>query len=256
MVSINGKATLYEKWSEMQKRLHPLSLVLFRGTGIISDLIVDLEVDENSKKKALHFGSWSHAGCLVNTDVMDIKNGKPNTWYVYEMTMTGPLAGDNTPNVETGNYKFGTQIRELSLVLKTYPGNICIVDLTDNPTICKTNETESEYQNRMAEIKQKATYFKTRHNNTWYQLNILQLLASVFPYLRWIRSFCPISKYWAMCRYVISQISTDNVLAMWLLFFIKHWVFLDQTWKLPTFYRKILSRMQIIKLNLMFFNYL
>lgn len=205
IIPIDGQETLEEKWSELQKHLQPLSLILFRGTGIIGDVIIDLEMDEDSKKKALKFGNWSHSGLLINSDVMDIKNGKPNTWYVYEMTMSGKLAGDRTPNIETGKSKFGTQIRELSSVVQSYPGKICIVHLKNNPTVQRTNETDIEYSNRMIALKKKATAFKRKQSRTWYQLNILQLLASVFPDLRWIRYFCPISRYWAMCSDIVAS---------------------------------------------------
>lgn len=54
----DGTETIEMKWSELQNQLEPLSLILFRGQGIVSDTIVDLELDEDSKKLALKFGSW------------------------------------------------------------------------------------------------------------------------------------------------------------------------------------------------------
>lgn len=121
------------------------------------------------------------------------------------MTMTGKIAGDITPDIESGKCRFGTQIRELSSVLKTYPGKICVLKLKDNPFGQRSDEDDSTYKKRISDLRTKATLFKTTNRCTWYQLNILQMLASVLPNIRWIRYFCPISKYWAMC----SQIATE-----------------------------------------------
>jgi hypothetical protein len=113
--------------------------------------------------------------------------------------MSGPLAGDPVPDIETGKFKFGTQVRDLKSLLATYDGEIYVVPLINNPTAKTIYDTITSYALRIEVIKSILTTFFQKNESTWYQMNIFRLLASVFPFLRKFRSLFPFSKYWVMC---------------------------------------------------------
>lgn len=173
--------------------LEPLSLVLFRGDGFVSEIIMDAESFYTDKEL------YSHCGILVNTQVLEIKNGIEGEWYVYELTCSGKIANDPTPNIETGSPRFGTQIRPLKSLLTSYPGSIAVLSLKSNPTSRAISEEDEEYRKRLLSLRFKASRFKALHDGTHYQLNLLRLLSSLVPCIRNLRLLMPFSQYWMMC---------------------------------------------------------
>lgn len=129
--------------------------------------------------------------------------------------MTVPR-GDPTPDIESGRGRFGTQVRDLRSVLRTYKGTVAILKLKENPFSKGAFETDSEYQKRMSDLRKKCTQFKNDHRSTWYQLNFIRflfsisiirfrLLSSALPFLRFVRVFFPFSKYWKMCSDIVAS---------------------------------------------------
>lgn len=195
------------KFEDIEEQLEPLSVVLFRGQGFFSNLIVNVEKLSN----AVSPYRFSHCGILVTKDLFPlVKNLQPKTFYVYEMTCSGKIASDETPDIETGKPKFGVQLRDFKSVLQSYPGSIAVLKLKNNPLKVQEGETDDEYQQKVLNIIAKSQAFKDKNSGLIYQLNPIRLLASAIPYLRFLRAFFPFSKFWQMC----SQTSIEYLKAV------------------------------------------
>lgn len=195
----------FERFDSVKNDMKPLDLLLFAGDEFVSKMIAQVEslvVDERVTKYEI----WTHVGVLINTQVCHIKNGIQGEWYVYEITMSGKLAGDETPDVETGNFRFGTQVRRLRDVLHTYKGEIAYCSLNNNPVLKKEDEDDSSYLNRIHVLRERITDFKKKYYNVHYQYEILRLFATAFTSLRFFRKFLPISRNWIMCSALITEL--------------------------------------------------
>jgi hypothetical protein len=203
----NGSDTILKTFYGALKSndLQPLSVVLFQGTDFISGTILGLESMVKDKSHLLRYGVWSHCGILITPDLM------PNTpamkdiqFAVMEMTCSGKMAGDPTPDLQTKKGRFGLQLRDFSSVMQTYKGKIAICKLADNPFYKRQDETDNEYFERKRELTSSIENFYNIHRNTRYQLNFLRLLASVIPSLRFLRRFFRVGANWKMCSDIVA----------------------------------------------------
>ena len=164
------------KFSNIKNEIRPLDIILFRGGELVSDAISFIEDVFVGK------GDWTHVGLVITTDIVPIKNGKPNQLYVWESTMSGDM-GDGTNNVETGDGFFGVQIRDLEKVVDTYDNSadtkIAWCRLINNPLLQKETESDEDYKNRIDNLKEKLFEFYEKHNNTRYDYNCLNLLSAI-----------------------------------------------------------------------------
>mgnify|MGYP003977925385 CR=1 FL=1 len=68
-----------DNFSKDFNKIQPLDVLLFRNTGFISHSVRALQ--------KIKFGDggqdWSHVGIVINTDIMDIKNGNPGELYIW-----------------------------------------------------------------------------------------------------------------------------------------------------------------------------
>ena len=94
--------------SALLARARPLDLISFVGKlASGADKSADAgHTDANQQ--------WSHVGVVVNTDLVDITNGRDGVLYLLEAIPR--TAVDEPCNVETGTHVDGVQVRELSLV--------------------------------------------------------------------------------------------------------------------------------------------
>lgn len=193
-----------KRLSDAKDDLEPLSVLLFRGTGLISEIILDVERVVDSSPALDEFGTYSHAGVLVNSVVFSqVPRLLPGQWAVYEITCSGKIAGDETPDLFTGKPRFGTQVRDLESVLGTYPGEVFVLSLRNNPVRFLNTDTPSSYENRLANIRSACDKYFLDNLTTLYQLNLIRLLSSAFPCLRPLRNVFPLSKYWKMCSQLV-----------------------------------------------------
>jgi hypothetical protein len=196
-----GDEILKKSFHEIKDELEPLSILLFRGSDLYSKMIRDVEsIELNNEKIIEEYGLFSHCGCLINKKLFpNVKNMQEGKWYVYEMTLTSPIFGDTTPDIESGSGKFGLQIRDFESVLNTYPGRIVIIKLRNNPILQRENESNKEFEDRLNKLYLKSQKFHDLNKNLLYQMDPLRLIASVFSKFRFIRKLLPFSKYWKMC---------------------------------------------------------
>lgn len=130
--------------------LKPLSVLLFSGDEWVSDtikLVTDIEDTKHGETKK--YSTWSHCGCIINQDILPLgKNMVADELYTYELTCSGYIANDTTPDVQTGKPKFGVQIRNLQSVLHTYKGDVAVLNLLHNPMDRTSTETQEAYLER------------------------------------------------------------------------------------------------------------
>lgn len=113
--------------------LRPLNLLLFSGDGFVSRTIklVTENVDGIDSDK---YSLWSHVGVIISKEYLpNVRGLVEGQLYCWEITYTGELSGDFTPDVESGSTKFGVQIRNLHDVIKTYHGKVGVLELVKNP---------------------------------------------------------------------------------------------------------------------------
>lgn len=163
-------------FSEVENLLKPLDPLWFRGKDGVSSFIRLLE------KVIVGNGTFSHCGVVVTRDLMPwLKVLKPGVKYVWESTMSIPLAGftDGVIDVETGKGKFGVQIRPLHEVIKEYTDQedeayVAWAPLKDSPW----TESRKKYIQKTIRKLHKQIGTKT------YELNLIELVASLFPCIR------------------------------------------------------------------------
>lgn len=184
----------------MSLNIDPFDLVLFCGDSFMSRAIIRAEGLGYTGPGPIP--NYSHVGILVNGECINCPNLRKDQWAVYETTITGRIASDLTPDLETGSYKFGTHIRDLKDVVRTYQGTVSILKLIDNPWLKKDDETEEECEKRRFYLKKRATMFKIDNEQTTYQLNIIRLLSTSVMFFRALRFLFPWSANWKMCSQI------------------------------------------------------
>lgn len=179
---------------EFCKKARPLDLLVFRGSEGVSNLIRKLQ------KKETGSGLISHVEVVMTPEwcskVQKIKKHfeafpdhdgfKPHPKYLlsWGSELSGKL-NDGVYDGETGGVTFGVQFRDLKELVKTYasrPGaNVGLCRLKVNPTEGELDETSS------AALKEKLSQAYDKYHDKTYQINILDLLASLYPDLREVR---------------------------------------------------------------------
>ena len=165
---------------EVKDQMQPFDLLLFRGKGKPSEFIQWIQAS------VLGNGIFSHCGIVVTKELMPwLKYLKPKTLYVWESTMSIPIGDftDDVPNVETGKGKFGVQIRPLHEVIKAY------TDVEEESYVAWSPLIASPWEIMDRKILQKIIkILHKRIGAKTYELNLLELLASIFPCFRFLRN--------------------------------------------------------------------
>lgn len=170
---------------EFLKNVRPLDLIVFKGGEGVSEVIMDLE------KKVVGNGDVSHVEVAITKRwCSKIKTHTPtpdDELLSWGSTLSGKL-NDGVNDLESGGVKFGIQIRNLEHLVKSYiydtGANVGVCRLINNPIEKKEGEKEEEYAKRMEELKQKIDEAYEKFNGNHYDVNMLNLVAALFPALR------------------------------------------------------------------------
>lgn len=190
-------------YDEIKSKMKPFDIIGFRGGDIISGMISKLE------SYKLGVGAFSHVGMVVTADILPYicVDGKkiqlkPNHPYVFESTFSFKIPGvsDGPPNIVTGKGKLGVQLRDLEEVIPRYitkqATKIAWCRLRNNPFDRKNTfdsdgdiveEPDNELETRRKNLRKKFTKFFNEYENRLYELDVENLLAAMFPCLRFIR---------------------------------------------------------------------
>jgi len=165
-VSISTDGFVRKRKSEVFNKIQPLDTIFFRTSQIDSAIIRKVQ------GSALGHGEFSHVAIVVNSSIMPIieLGGKiiPGKLYVLETTLD-----KTTPDVITGKYMTGVQVRELSSLIDEYskfPGAIVAWGkLKNNPLLERPSD--------LCQLAVKLTeyYFKVLHKS--YELSLHLFLA-------------------------------------------------------------------------------
>jgi len=177
---------------EFCKKCRPLDLLVFRGSDGISGIIRKLQ------KKETGSGIISHVEVVMTPEWCDKitkLTKKFDAFPEYEFTphpryllswgseLSGKL-NDGVYDGETGGVTFGVQFRDLRELVKTYasrPGaNVGLCRLKENPI-----EGISEDDAKV--LKEKLSKAYDEYKEKIYPINILDILASLYPELRDLR---------------------------------------------------------------------
>jgi len=178
-LSIPSKTMALEN---VRRLMHPLDLLLFKGTDPVSSTICLVERLETQ------CGLFSHCGILVNSELMPfLPQLKPGRLYVWESTFSYHLPGraDDTPNVETGTGDWGVQIRDLEEVLSAYlaggRSRVAWAPLRHSPWLALDKEAEEEVRRRRSRIIAQVQELHARYGGCFYDFNPFNLLAAACP---------------------------------------------------------------------------
>lgn len=152
--------------------IEPLDIIFFQGSVFVSDIIMFAE------DITFGNGEWSHVGIVVNTDIIPIHNGKPNTLYILESTKSD----NQDPNIETDKPFYGVQFRELHSVVDDYikaGGKVGIGKLIQNPYL---------QHDKLDFIKEKFEYVRTHLIGKTY--DFIDLFVPALPQ-RFMQFICP-----------------------------------------------------------------
>lgn len=116
------------KYEALIENARVMDLVAFSDIGCMS--ITSTAVQSVGNR---HLAKWSHVGVLVNFEVLDIENGVPGEWYVWETTCLM-----NVKDVESDSIRTGTQLRSLRDLYKAYVttrpcSKVCLFNVRNNP---------------------------------------------------------------------------------------------------------------------------
>ena len=201
-------------FTEIKSHIRPFDIIAFKGGNLVSSLISTFEEFETDH------GEFSHVGMVITKDILECIHTKDtyfklkkNVLYIVESTRS---AEGSIPDIATGNFKFGVQLRELTDVITNYLSHpnskVAWCKLKDNPIDAKIH---------LLKIK----FSKIFHSlyGKHYDMSLLALAAAMFPSLRTIRdtkdemctliyekcglkmaSGCP--SEWQFCSEIIAEI--------------------------------------------------
>lgn len=161
-------------------RVRPLDLVMFSGNNLFSKTIQMVE------KKKYGIGNISHIGLIIHRDLFpDIKQMKEDKFYIWESTSSKcRVLKTNKIKDIFNKSRFGVQIRDLESVIACYMqsgGRVFWGKIKNNPT--KNADQELEW------IKDKMNDILKVYGKSSYNLSLIDLGASVYPWLRPLRKF-------------------------------------------------------------------
>lgn len=187
------------KFSEIKQKIRPLDIIVFRGSELVSDTISIVE------QIFLGNGEWTHIGIVITPELVNFKNGVAGKLYVWESTMSGKLT-DGVMDVETGNFDFGVQIRDLEELIDKFDmpvdSRIGWCQLLKNPLDKKDDETSDEYILRLQQIKDILQKFYIDHGEDLYDFNFMSLLKTVLSKM----PKCCGSKHMLFCSEMVTII--------------------------------------------------
>lgn len=110
-----GEFITKENYSNLKGDMRSLDLLMFRGDDIISDTIAEIQQQDQ----------FTHAGLVINSDLLPELGLKPNHLYVFESTYSHDVPGIQTgpPDCVTGNKFFGVQLRDFEKLCHMYIHN-------------------------------------------------------------------------------------------------------------------------------------
>lgn len=163
----------------------PYDLLLFHGSDTISSIV------ELGEELASGQDKFSHVGLYMTNDMFPDQSeqlaGSPNlileSTANIEIGLTGISKG--IPDLLTGGQRIGVQMRNVVEVINHY------LDVDNNNFIAlgRLKHNLYSYPEKRANINQYSQVFLNTYKDRYYELNMLNLAAGAFSWLRPVRNF-------------------------------------------------------------------
>lgn len=162
-------------FSQIKNKIKPFDLILFKGSGIMSQGITTLQ------KLIIGNGDWSHVGVVITNDILNYDN--VDSIYILESTLSA-----TSKDVSTNKISSGVELRDLSQVINDYDSNpktkIAWCPLINNPMDKKETESADEYNTKINKIKENIIKFYNEHSDAKYDYNCFSLGKSLFSWFK------------------------------------------------------------------------
>jgi len=178
-------------------KMRPLDLLLFKGDDFVSGLISKLERRGNAKS---HAGDFTHAGIVVNSDILDEPLLEPGKLYILESTISGKL-GSGVPDIH-GRSFLGIQIRDLEVLISAY-------DHPNSTSIAWCPLVNNPIEGNLPLIKQNFSKVYHEINGIMWDANCWSLLSALYPWMRPCRGCIESSvrtKNWLFCSEMVATV--------------------------------------------------
>lgn len=189
-----------ETYEIIKSQLKSFDLIAFRGSEFVSNTISKIETFEDGTD----MGKFTHVGIIIKGDIFPISSHlyDPNITYLFESTMSGNLNGGVLD--VNGESFLGVQLRRFDEIVKSVNNNHKAY-----MALCKL---KNEYYLNIDFNKWDEIYEK--YNGAKYDINCIDLLASTFKCLRWLRKICSFccckhEKPWMFCSELVATIYQD-----------------------------------------------
>lgn len=160
-------------YGNIKQKMRSFDLIMFRGEGLISNLIRALEKKGN---KIPESGDFSHAGIILRYDMLkyvypDNPNINEDSVYIWESTSNGKL-GSDVLNIEGENF-IGVQVRNLDRLIVNYDSG--------NKTAIAFGALKKNPIDKMTPENLKLLFVETfnKYNKASYDWNACSLCGSV-----------------------------------------------------------------------------
>lgn len=166
-------------FTSVKSLVRSFDIIAFKGGNLVSSLISTFEELETGH------GEFSHVGMVITNEILECIHTedtyfklKKGVLYIIESTRS---AEGSIPDIATGNFKFGVQLRELESVIKCYLSHpnskVAWCKLKDNPIDAKIHMLKTKFSKVFHSI-----YGKN------YDMSLIALASAMFPSLRSIRT--------------------------------------------------------------------
>lgn len=174
---------------EFIKGIKPLDLLVFKGTGVTSNVIIKAEEWVTGFTDAP-----SHVEVMITKEWCD----KIKTYEGISIEVDQPLSWGSTTlgksiSIETGGHVNGVQIRDLEYLITKYlsnpTSNVGYCSLRDNPTqFSPDKESLTHYLIRKDRIQENLRISYDKYHDKEYNNNPLALIGVMFPQFRYLRN--------------------------------------------------------------------
>jgi hypothetical protein len=193
-IRVIKKGKLYD---DIKHQMKPLDALLFRGSDVVSNIISILEKRGKRNSPA---GDFTHAGIVINRDILDLPQMDPDKLYILESVMSGTL-GCGIKDIY-GKTHLSVQIRDLESLINAY-------DHPDHTAIAWCPLINNPYANHDPVIKHAFTHIYNDIKGIPWDANCYSLLSSLWECLRpcrpCIETMCHTSR-WLFCSEMVATV--------------------------------------------------
>ena len=169
-----------------QRRIRPLDTVLFKGSDAVASFIAKVEASQvvpHLPNDSKWHGLWTHAGIIVDKNVLPLDCLEPNRIYILESIFSGQIMNFTyskvlpVDHIIKGGFHLGPQIRDLWQVIDEAKADVGIFQLDPS----ERERLLGPYG--IQETRRRLLAFHREYHSYSYPLNPVPQLAAASPAL-------------------------------------------------------------------------